>query len=210
MQFNISKEEYIERVNHNIDVYKTQALNGSFDPSEYHLATHKKKELAIPILLQNMHDIYASAILGALAVPSVSGTDAIFMEDGVLKNIELKTSYINTSSMTKKNNKLYIGTNRKVLVTAHLRATFTISKNVQLQNVIDTYFMCIDGTTGNIISAHMMDSNTTHDFLVKQNCTKRAISLHHFIKYGKEIQLPIPTTGFQHWYESTLKEVQEQ
>lgn len=208
----IDLDEYLQRVNHNTNEFKRQYNRNSFDPSEFHLATSKKKELSIPMLLHNAHDIYASAMLGALAIPSFSGIDAVFLENDTLKHVELKTSYATYSSMWKTpDGQIYTGKQnlrgKKRAITSHFRATFTISKNVQLNNVMDTYLICVDGMNNDIICAYMLDKVTVTKLLSSQKCTKRSIPLTTFMSHGTEIKTTIPSLGYDSWYNKVLEDI---
>lgn len=212
MEITITKQQYMERVEHNTITFHTQLSENRFDPSEYHLATNLKREVSIPTLLMNVHDIYAAAIIGALAIPSMSGTDAILLEDGVFKHVELKTSYINISSIWKTvNNVLHTGTqnirNKKRSVMSQFRATFTISKNTSKETMLDTYFICIDGSTGSPICAHKLEADSISNLLSSKTSGKKSISLWSFIRHGKEVSTCVDKIGYKNWYAQTVDNV---
>jgi hypothetical protein len=219
MQVNLTQEEFDRRVAENTETFMRQKQDNSFDVSKYHLATHLKGELSIPILIANIHDIYASIIVGALASPDRHGCDAILMDNHIITHVELKTSYLSQNSVWKnEKNKIYTGTsnnkNRMRAIESYLKAEYKLKMDNLEEKIMDTYLICIDGTSSDIICVYKIGKDNILSLLNYNNGIKhhgntyrKSVQLYHFKKYGSLVKTSIPQVGIDEWKSMMLPNI---
>lgn len=211
MLIDIPQEEFDRRVVENYNTFLAQKQQGSFDITKYHLATHEMGELSIPILIANIHDIYASIIVGALASPHRNGCDAIIMDKGKVKQVELKTSYISRSSIWKSpRGTIYTGTensrNKMKPIESYLKAEYKIYKKDLESKYIDTYLICMDGSNGDLICVYKIVQDKIKEAITYKNgiihhgdMYRKSVSLSQFKKVGSLVNTKIPQVGIDEW-----------
>jgi len=218
MNVSMSQEEFDSRVNENTETFKCQHLNNSFDISKYHLASHKKGELSIPILMVNIHDIYASIMVGSLASPNRHGCDAIIMNNNEQSVIELKTSYLSkTSTWKAPNGKVYTGTgnvdNKRRSISSHFKADYLLKMDNLEDKIIDTYLVCMDADNGNLICSYTLDRHCISQFLdykkgsQNNGIYRKSITLNQFMNAGQIANTKIDQVGYIDWLESIAPDV---
>lgn len=172
------------------------------------MASHLAGEVSIPILMNSAHNIYASAIIGVLPLIHGKGCDAIKMSDGETTPIELKTSYIDHSNLwvNQSNNKIYKG---KANNHVHRRSIYDRLKAKYLvynldDKCIDTYLVCIDSDTSEIICSYSLSGTTIREIFGKEESRPKFtkdITLRMFIQHGTVSDTVVPQIGHEEWCE---------
>lgn len=216
IELTLTQEEYNRRVSENTEAFISQFTNNRFEVSSYHLSTNVKGELSVPVLIKNQHDIFAAAILGVLAIPNLTGADAIRMVNGVPTFLELKTSYIHRSNVWKnENGTLYVGNynnkNQRQCAESSLSASYHIVNNLEGKD-IHTVFIALDATTNELIGAYEMSGSKVVEYLTTNKNTgvakitrNRSIKMSTFRKYGSGTATVVPYIGWDKWKEDVGK-----
>lgn len=203
----LTQEEFDRRVHENTETYKSQYANSAFDVTKYHLAHKEKGKTSIPMLLKHIHDIYGAAMTGCLPTLTGKGFDAIHMENGITRPIELKTSYVTSENLWSNNGILYASSCRKrsgTKVEARLRAEYHLYSGAD-SKMIDTTLICMDSLSGELICAYSLPAHVIFSRLSTNNTIRKTISLKYFMDNGHKTHTIIDQIGFNNWYKKMVE-----
>lgn len=203
----LTQSEFDRRVQENTETYKVQYANSAFDVTKYHLAHKEKGKTSIPMLLKHIHDVYGAVMTGCLPTLTGKGFDAIHMEDGISRPIELKTSYVTSEHLWSNNGVLYASSSRErsgKKVETQLRAEYHLYSGAD-SKMIDTTLICMDSLSGELICAYSLPAHAIYTKLAINNTIRKTISLKHFMEHGHKTDTIISQIGFDIWYKKMVE-----
>jgi len=216
----MDSQEFITKRDKNSTELKLQIKEGRFDLMKFYGFDADPGIVGRWILASKTHDILGAIYLGFLPIlNSRKGVDAMKLEDGIIKPVELKSTYTDTSKLIKtENDAIYSVTQDKVIDGAvkkdsttsfksNFNATYKIVGNLEVKG-IDTYLLIIDERTDALIDVYMMEGKIIAEYLADKKIPKSSalqIKMTIFEKLGKIVTDTImPTLGFTSWKDSLL------
>ena len=209
---NLPYDEYHYRVQQNIDTFRTDyELNRSIRASDFHFFEKDKYEQRRLHEFEHSWDIIGATLVGDLPSNKKHGADGFrLLPSGEYLEMEYKISCKYQSSIWQTplgalNTGIGNITNRTTSLRSGFHASFDIKNNLESKNRLTNLFV-FDETTQQYIAGFQLTGQQVIDYLSKKASPSKSIKLSHFINYGIQVDLTVPSYGSYPKWEKMLKD----
>ena len=210
----MDEKEYNRRVRENTTILLQQESTRSRDLTKFHGFDALAGELGPDIAIYKAFDIRAATLLGHLPILRANtGADGVNLETNIFREAEYKMCYATATPETafKTCNDTIYFTKDVNLWADEVKDTKTTSSGSKFSAKFnrdskkasknrDTYIIASDTVSEKYIDCYML----LGELVVKYLSSSGDIKLGSFMKYGKRVDLLVPTIGYKNWINALL------